>query len=280
MPSADTTCLHLFLCRSPFTYFSHAHVHTPLCMCHQGHVNNQVKKSVVKALYNLPSRSPWTDAANYYAWVTPMSYLPVQRLLEETGHLSGSARLRRCTRDTSLYANIHCPEGTYKLPEVDFVSSCAEQNRSCSAAGQLCVCRPCRVLPPHPIEVFAIGHGAVNASEPCKKMHTCSSVRQRQTFSYRLVRPAAHCEGGPFPRLPSHTGRGWGEDPASRPMKALLSQPLQGGATILCGPFFALTDARACCRRAGRPHVRAAPHGLHAGRHALVVPLQVPRQGA
>ena len=118
-----------------------------------------------------------------------MSYLPVQRLLEETGHLSGRASVRRCERSVSMYANVHCPKGTYKLPESAFFGSCAELNRSCSAAaGHPCVCQPCRVLPSHPVEIYAVGAGAVNVSEPCKKMHTCSSVRQRQRFAYRLVR--------------------------------------------------------------------------------------------
>ena len=126
-----------------------------------------------------------------------MSYLPVQRLLEETGHLAGRASVRRCARDTSMYANVHCPKGTYKLPEADFYTSCAPFNRSCwAAAGHPCVCQPCRVLPPHPIEIYAVGLGAVSQGEPCKKMHTCSSVRQRQRFSYRMVR------GPRSPRIP------------------------------------------------------------------------------
>ena len=88
-----------------------------------------------------------------------------------------------------MYANVHCPEGTYKLPESAFFSSCAEVNRSCASfAGQMCVCQPCRVLPNHPVEIYAVGAGAVSQSEPCKKMHTCSSVQQHQRFAYRMVR--------------------------------------------------------------------------------------------
>jgi len=241
-------------------------VFPPACLCLQGHVNNQVKKSVVKALYNLPSRSPWTEAANYYAWVTPMSYLPVQRLLEETGHLSGSASVRRCTRDTSLYANIHCPEGTYKLPEADFGSSCADQNHTCDTNGQLCVCRPCRVLPPYPVEIYAVGRGALNASEPCKKMHTCSSVRQRQTFSYRLVRRVGLKRGAaalPSPSAQESLGLCL-YVPQSPPRPDAPSLPPPRPAPPRC---------------AGGPHVRAAPQRMPAGRHALVVPLQVPRPG-
>ena len=112
-----------------------------------------MKKSVIKSLMSMPSRSAWTKAANYYAWVSPMSYLSVQRLMEETGRLTGTTAVRRCTRDTGIYSNIHCPDGTYKLPEADFFNSCAQVNRSCNAQGQMCVCKPCRVLPSHSIEV-------------------------------------------------------------------------------------------------------------------------------
>ena len=150
-----------------------------------GHVSNPVKKAVVKALFNLPSRSSWVEPAGYYAWTAPMSYLPVQRLMEETGHLNGRGA-RACTRSESLFDNVHCPSGTYKLFKSDFYNSCKHANISCSS-GQECICRPCRDLPPYPVEITPLYANGTVAGANCKKMQVCTSVRQRSSFGYRLV---------------------------------------------------------------------------------------------
>jgi len=88
------------------------------------------------------------DASNkgkFSAWQTTLSYMQLRSMQQVTGFIAKDPtdNVWKCTRSTTLYDSITCPEGYYKETEEEVAQGCDDYQ---CEEGYQCICSPCRVI--------------------------------------------------------------------------------------------------------------------------------------
>ncbi|CAE8595841.1 unnamed protein product [Polarella glacialis] len=164
-----------------------------------GHVPNEVKELVGRALMDLDRNSPnpllSEPAINggFSTWVPPMNYMDLLSMLESISYYDPSQR--KCLRNSDVYQAIACPSG-YVTQSQD-VAFCQTDCKS----GYTCLCKPCTklrdpelVLRAFPLDTLWLG--SVNTSElavrtnfslECKSMALCALAASGQQLMWSLL---------------------------------------------------------------------------------------------
>ena len=86
----------------------------------------------------------------------------------------------RCERASTLYDGIFCPEGYYKVPEIDFEERCDQVGKPCPE-GYTCYCRPC--IKAFEVSLFqydpSLLENATNVESGCEKMSLCGDALEQ-----------------------------------------------------------------------------------------------------
>ena len=84
------------------------------------------------------------NKGSYSAWTTTLSYLQLWSLHEATGYIKKDPadNIFKCTRSTTLFESITCPNGYYKASEEEINNGCNAQGLQCEEGFQ-CLCSPC-----------------------------------------------------------------------------------------------------------------------------------------
>lgn len=126
----------------------------------------------------------------YFGWRTARSYFQVRSQQEAAGFLrkneDGSLH---CIRGDTLYDDIHCPEGQYKLTEQAFKDSCAKANLEC-IEGYQCYCKPC--IKAYEVSVFQsftdrTAKNSTDTEDGCAKMSLCGIIEQTKMLHLEIV---------------------------------------------------------------------------------------------
>jgi hypothetical protein len=126
----------------------------------------------------------------YFGWRTARSYFEVRTKQEAAGLLRKKSNGDlHCIRGDTLYDDIYCPEGQYKLTKEEFDMSCKRVGLEC-IEGYSCYCQPC--IKAHEVSVFqsSIDRTASNASDTedgCEKMSLCGIIEQTKTLHIEIV---------------------------------------------------------------------------------------------
>jgi len=164
-----------------------------------GHVPNDVKELVLRALMDLDRDSPnplLSEPAiqgSFSTWVPPMNYLGLLSMLESISYYDPSQR--KCLRNSDVYQAVACPSGYVKQSQD--VAFCQTDCKS----GYTCLCEPCAklrdpelVLRAFPLDTLWLG--TVNTSElavrtnfspECKRMDLCALAASGQQMMWSLL---------------------------------------------------------------------------------------------
>lgn len=93
-----------------------------------------------------------------------------------------------CASEESLYEDVDCPDGFFKLSEKEFFNSCQDRGLDCK--GRVCFCNPC--VKAFEVDVYQIFNGSDNATSTdqnkgCEKMSICGQIEQTKTIVLRVV---------------------------------------------------------------------------------------------
>lgn len=148
-----------------FPFLSSTSLHPEWPVCALNHVPRDVSKEVQEALLALRDHKTSIEvgrnlrcdttpelaelalnagsAGIYTGFRTARSYFQVRTKQEATGLLRKDAGGGLyCIRGETLYDDIDCPDGHFKLPEAEFERSCERVGLECPA-GFECYCKPC-----------------------------------------------------------------------------------------------------------------------------------------
>jgi hypothetical protein len=94
----------------------------------------------------------------------------------------------RCERAATLYDGIRCPEGHYKVPELEFEKDCENAGTPCPE-GYTCYCKPC--IKAFEVTVFPWnddieGASKFNRDNGCEKMGLCGKAEQRKEILFHV----------------------------------------------------------------------------------------------
>jgi hypothetical protein len=93
-----------------------------------------------------------------------------------------------CERESTLYKSITCPEGHYKVTELEFEKDCENGGTPCPE-GYSCYCGPC--IKAFEVSVFpsnndTLASAKFNRDTGCAKMGMCGIAEQRKDTLYRI----------------------------------------------------------------------------------------------
>ncbi|CAB9513725.1 activated protein kinase catalytic subunit alpha-1 [Seminavis robusta] len=88
-----------------------------------------------------------SQKGKYAAWTTTLSYMQLRSMQEVTGfiNMDPADNIFKCTRPSTLYDSITCPEGYYKASEQVVNQACSTRELSCEEGFQ-CICSPCLLI--------------------------------------------------------------------------------------------------------------------------------------
>ncbi|DBA66841.1 TPA: hypothetical protein ACH3X2_001975 [Trebouxia sp. C0005] len=102
-------------------------------------LDQNVRKAVAEALFNITQDSYPAIAGDYSTWVPPYSYASMDQLEENVGYKVNGT----CLRNATLQQLLVCPAGQESLPANELADHCQVLNITCPAE-HTCYCRPCR----------------------------------------------------------------------------------------------------------------------------------------
>lgn len=127
-------------------------------------------------------------AGAFSGFRTPRSYFQVRTKQEKAGFIREDEETGnlKCIRGDTLYHDIECPVGQYKVTEEEFNLSCEKAGLECKE-GYECYCQPC--IKAFEVDVFQYyGEGQANQTEQgCEKMSVCGNIDQSKEITFRAI---------------------------------------------------------------------------------------------
>lgn len=127
----------------------------------------------------------------FTAFRTARSYSEVRTKQEAAGFLRRDSALEdlHCIRGDTLYEDIACPAGYYKVTKEEFDLSCELAGLECKE-GYECFCQPC--VKAFEVDVYQVQSSDVTmmtglVTEGCQKMTVCGTVQQTKTIVLHIV---------------------------------------------------------------------------------------------
>ena len=202
-----------------FPFLSSTDLHPEWPVAAMAHVAPDVNREVQAALLNLqdhytsieygknvrcettPELAQLAYDASHFGMLagfrTSRSYFAVRSKQEASGFVMRDENDdMRCIRGETLYTDIHCPEGYYKMSEFEFSKSCELAGLPCEE-GFECYCKPC--VKAFEVDVFEKTDmnvtelailkegGIVTKNIGCEKMSMCGEVEQTKDITFTLV---------------------------------------------------------------------------------------------
>jgi ABC-type phosphate/phosphonate transport system substrate-binding protein len=199
-----------------FPFVSSTGLHPEWPVAALEHVNPTVAKEVQDALLAIRDhalsmemreelRCDTTDRIAQFAWEatrkgsfvgfrTALSYFQVRTKQEGAGFIHHANELGdlRCIDGDTLYEDIHCPTGHYKVTREEFQISCALKGLDCKE-GYECFCQPCiaafevDVYQYHNDDATDNDETILEKQKGCSKMTLCGTVQQRHRMVFHVV---------------------------------------------------------------------------------------------
>lgn len=193
-----------------FPFLSSTGLHPEWPVAALGHVSRDVSREVQEALLALkdhytslelgvdlrcdttPEIADLAKKAStrgtFTAFRTARSYFEVRTKQEDAGFLQiDEDGERRCIRGDTLYDDIFCPEGYYKLTDEQFEQSCDLVGLPCKE-GYTCYCKPCvRAFEVDVYQYVADDPSGTTAVTGCEKMSLCGLGEQTKDIAFRIV---------------------------------------------------------------------------------------------
>ena len=176
------------------------------------HVDREVAKEVQNALLSLRDHATSLDlgcnllcettseiaqlahlaaeSGLFAGFRTARSYFEVRTKQQDAGFLTKNDKQEsHCIRDKTLYEDMVCPEGQYKLPKEEFDISCTKIGLECKH-GYQCYCKPC--IKAYEVAVFQSSEDRTANNftvdeNGCNKMSLCGMIEQRKTIHFMIV---------------------------------------------------------------------------------------------
>uniref|UniRef100_A0A7S3LHW5 guanylate cyclase n=1 Tax=Amphora coffeiformis TaxID=265554 RepID=A0A7S3LHW5_9STRA len=118
------------------------------------------------------------------------SYFQVRTEQETAGFLMQNEKQEsHCIRGETLYEDIRCPEGQYKVTKDEFENSCEMKGIECKP-GYTCYCQPC--VKAFEVAVFQTSDDRLSSNETsdedgCDKMSLCGITEQTKDIHFEII---------------------------------------------------------------------------------------------
>jgi len=150
-------------------------------------LNQNIRCDTTPELANLALAA--SEAGMFVGFRTARSYFQVRTEQQAAGFLTQNEKQEsHCIRGETLYEDIRCPEGQYKVTKDEFEASCATKGLECY--GHQCYCNPC--VKAYEVAVFQVTEDRVTQNQTstedgCDKMSLCGIVEQTKTIYFEIV---------------------------------------------------------------------------------------------
>eukprot|EP00977_Amphora_coffeiformis_P000932 scaffold200_cov173-Amphora_coffeaeformis.AAC.4 len=130
------------------------------------------------------------ESGQYTGYRTARSYFGVRTKQQAAGFLYQNEKQEsHCIRSETLYEDIRCPSGQYKLTEEEFEKSCEIKGLECPH-GYQCYCKPC--IKAYEVAVFQstedrLANNITGSEDGCDKMSLCGIVEQTKKIHFEIV---------------------------------------------------------------------------------------------